>query len=86
MGLADGEVLVDGRPDLYRTRFESRFCSEDYFRVLSVRVIFRAIGIMLAKANKAKPHCGGHNFLKTESGITALSSMACRQPPNQYDR
>ncbi len=62
MGLADGEVSGGWSSDLYRTRFESRFVP-GYFRVLSVELIFRAIGIMLAKPIKAKPpQCGGFFF------------------------
>lgn len=75
MGLADGEVLVDGRliytaSDLKVGLFQIRLPS-DYNQT---------------EYQKAKPpQCGGFFLKRQNQAITTLSAMASRQPPSHCD-
>lgn len=87
MGLADGEVLVDGRliytandlkVGLFQTLPRSNQGQLSSQTLTSIRFVWWA---------KAKPPlCGGFFYLKRQNqAIKTLSPMASRQPPSQYD-
>lgn len=82
MGTADGEVLVDGRviytaTDLKVGLFGTPLHSDADCRVTRHK---------MALGKKAKPPlCGGFLLKRQNQAMTALSSMASRQPPIHSD-